>query len=173
MPQPPHPIRGIIYDENSLVKDGVMVTVTNFRTDEGTNVTTNTAGEYILDLANLPSGYEDKDILLLQAYINEPPEKYDDATLTCDTSVDEQTQNLTLKLILPIHSIRKVTDMELKRTIFSPTSRAFRVLLVDEDGTPKDLTKIGNDSTYFKADIVNNELLCYVNGNLVKRWRVR
>lgn len=100
------------------------------------NTTTNVSGEYILDLINLPSGYTNKDVLLVQAYINEPPEKYANAVLTCDTGVDFQTQNLTLKVVVPRTNVRSdLSDKEILRRMFAPHADAIRIIPVDDDGT--------------------------------------
>lgn len=136
MPALPHEIRGTVYDENSIVKEGVTVSVTDLRLNQGLTKETDPSGNYIIDLANLPDDYADKDVLSVQAYINEPPEKYANATLTLDTGVDFQVQNLTLKVVVPIINIKsdKTVD-ELTKMSYEPAARAIRFVPTTPDGT--------------------------------------
>jgi hypothetical protein len=69
MPSIPYPIDGIVYDiDGSTVVSGAMVVVLNTTTHEKTSTTTNSLGQFILDLANLTSGYSNSDKTQITAF---------------------------------------------------------------------------------------------------------
>jgi len=56
----PYPIFGTV-SQNGSAQAGLSVNVKNEATGESETVTTNEYGEYLVDLANFPSGYSDGD----------------------------------------------------------------------------------------------------------------
>ena len=59
----PFPIYGIITDTDSTNPSGARVTLRNDRSGEKINTTTNSSGQYLLEAANLASGYVETDRL--------------------------------------------------------------------------------------------------------------
>ena len=95
----PYPVSGTISDtDNSAAVSGASVTVFN-RTTPGTNnsnymsATTNSSGQYIIDLADMPSGYSNGDKLIISA-------SYSGCSVeslhTIDTAAGSHTANMTL-----------------------------------------------------------------------------
>ena len=71
MPNLPYPVNGTITDSDSNTVS-TKVVMRNDRTGETINTTSNSSGQYILDAANLTSGYMDSDRLsIITAYGNE------------------------------------------------------------------------------------------------------
>ena len=84
----PYPISGIVYDiDGSSVVEGATVTVYNETTGEelSESVTTNSNGEYTVDLANFPSGYSDGDVIVVKA-TKSGTDKIKEYRTTVDTS---------------------------------------------------------------------------------------
>lgn len=70
----PYPISGKVYDiDGSTALSGVTVTMRNTTQEERLKptaiITSNSSGEYVIDAANFPSGYEDGDILHIEYFI--------------------------------------------------------------------------------------------------------
>ena len=61
------PITGYVYDIDRTAEDGVTVKVINVRTGESTSTTSNSLGEYSLNLANMTTQWLENDLLILQA----------------------------------------------------------------------------------------------------------
>lgn len=79
MPSSSYPISGVIKDiDNSTLLSGVTVTAYNDTTDEEISITstTNSVGEYSLDLANLVSGYSNGDYVVLKATSGDKIQQY-------------------------------------------------------------------------------------------------
>ena len=67
-PRTPYLIAGIIYHTGGTVAvSGTVVVGVNARTGELIRTTTNASGEYILDAANFTSGFNNSDVILVQA----------------------------------------------------------------------------------------------------------
>lgn len=70
MPVNSYLINGTVYDlDGSTASDGAKVTIYNVTTKEKTSTTTNSSGQFLLDLANLASGYTIGDKIVLTAQI--------------------------------------------------------------------------------------------------------
>lgn len=68
MTSTPYPVTGIIYSlDGSIAEASATVTAINTSTGERTSETTNSDGQYILDLANFASGYSDGDSVVIRA----------------------------------------------------------------------------------------------------------
>ena len=69
MPVGPYPVDGRVYDmDGSTVITGATVIAFNVTTQEKTSITTDTSGDFIIDLANLASGYSNGDHIQLTAH---------------------------------------------------------------------------------------------------------
>ena len=68
--QAPYPIPGHVYESDGSVVEGAKVTITNLNTSESIFVFTNSNGEYIIELLNLPSGYSIGDHIRVDAEKN-------------------------------------------------------------------------------------------------------
>ena len=96
MPVIPYPISGHVYDTDaSTAVQGAHVSVYNSRTHESFlgQGTTNASGEYTVDLANLPSGYADGDVVYLLTWYGRKSVEY---RITVDTSIGSSEQDMTL-----------------------------------------------------------------------------
>jgi len=98
----PYPISGIIYDSDSEVLNGVTVSVINTDSNEELTTTTNSSGEYILDLANLTSGYRNGDLISIYSSYGR---RYSEQFHTVVTSTGYGTKNLTLSTIISSSAI--------------------------------------------------------------------
>ena len=94
----PYPVSGIIKDvDNSTVLKDVIVTAYNETKNEEITVTstTNSSGEYTLDLANFPTDYENGDTIILKA-TKSGTDKIKEYRFTIDTGEGSEEKNLTL-----------------------------------------------------------------------------
>ena len=66
-PYPPYPIPGHVYDRDGSVVEGAKVTLTNLNTTESIDLFTNSQGEYIFELSNLPDAYSIGDHIRIDA----------------------------------------------------------------------------------------------------------
>jgi len=67
----PFPISGKVYDvDGSSVVGNIKVVAYDYTKDKSVETTTNSSGEYTLDLANIPGGYDLTDTIYLYAYTN-------------------------------------------------------------------------------------------------------
>ncbi|MBW6469624.1 MAG: hypothetical protein K0A90_00200 [Methanosarcinaceae archaeon] len=97
MPASPYPISGVVYEiDTSTVKASATVIAYNQRTTETVTVTTNSSGEYSLDLANLSSGYNSGDVIFISAYFGNESIDYRTTTSASDTVGGSETKNLYL-----------------------------------------------------------------------------
>ena len=68
MPKIPYLVYGIVYNSSNSASSGVSVYAKDETTGESTpSVTTNSSGQYIIDLANLNSGYTTGDFIQIIA----------------------------------------------------------------------------------------------------------
>jgi len=98
----PYPISGIIYDSDNNVINGVTVSVINTSSNEELTTTTNSSGEYVIDLANLTSGYMDGDIISIYSSYGR---RYSEQFHTVVVTTGIGTQDLTLSDIMASSAI--------------------------------------------------------------------
>ncbi|MDY6965302.1 MAG: carboxypeptidase-like regulatory domain-containing protein [Halobacteriota archaeon] len=90
---PPHSIYGYVYSGSNPLP-GANVVASNTRTGESLNITTADDGHWIIQLANLPSGYEDGDEIAITATSDGD---FENTIIIVDTSVGfQKADNLTL-----------------------------------------------------------------------------
>ena len=104
-PRTPYGLSGLIYDINSTVIDGATVKATNTRTEDITTTTTNSLGQYTLDLANFTSVYATNDIIFVQAWKKGTPFKM--TSFTFKLTGDSKELDLHLK---PVFNKRLRTE---------------------------------------------------------------
>lgn len=95
----PHTIYGYVNSDGEPYP-GVNVAVQNTRTGESWSDTTTGDGLWIVQLANLPSGYSDGDLITITATLDDQ----NSTTITVDTSVEpprQKADNITLKTFEP------------------------------------------------------------------------
>jgi len=130
----PYPVSGKVYDIDGTAEGGVTVRLTNTRTKETLTATTNTSGEYVLDLSNLESGWNNNDVVFLQAWEKSSPFKT--ASYTFEVSGDNYNKDLYLQPIfnkrvktedLKEIQLREFSDVESSKRTVSP--RADKLML--------------------------------------------
>lgn len=97
----PYPLSGLVKDvDGSTVLENIIVTAYDFNTKEYISSVTNSSGEYMLDLANLTSGYSNGDVIYLTAITNNTSniKKYEHYRTTVSTSNGLEEKNLTLRV---------------------------------------------------------------------------
>jgi hypothetical protein len=67
MPSAPYPISGTVYDRDGSTAVAAIVTILDTATHEKTSITCNSNGQFIIDAANLASGYTNGDHLQITA----------------------------------------------------------------------------------------------------------
>lgn len=93
----PYPISGVVYDtDNSSVAASINMIAYNQRTAESITATTNALGEYVLDLANLTSGYDSGDVIFVSAYSDYRSIDYRTTTSAGDDVGGSESKNLYL-----------------------------------------------------------------------------
>jgi len=99
MPYTSYPISGVVKDsDNSTLLEGATVTAYNETNEEEISITstTNSVGEYTLDLANLTtSGYADEDYIVLKVTYPDS-DKIAQYRFQVDTDVGYEEKNLTV-----------------------------------------------------------------------------
>lgn len=104
----PFPLNGIVYDIDNTVEGGVTVKITNTRTGDTQDQTTNSSGEYAFDLANFTNEYETNDIILIQAWKDDTLFKLMSSSILVEGS--SVTKNLTLRPVF--NKIIKQSDLK-------------------------------------------------------------
>lgn len=97
----PYPINGTVKDVNDTTIVDATVDIINLRTGEKISVQTDNNGVYTIDLANMQKEYGDNDPVLVRAYVDAEPFKFNEARITINTSTGSSTQDLTLKVENP------------------------------------------------------------------------
>jgi len=164
----PFPLSGKVYDIDETVEEGVTVKIRNTRTDATDSTITNSAGEYVFDLANLTGTYADNDIILIQAWKNGSPFKF--ITTSALVSGDSIELNLYLRPVLTTQRIivpssktdlkeiqlnqyadefgaGNVTDVEAERSDFTRNSDGFATVIVEYVRGVKKKTTITRNSS--------------------------
>lgn len=68
----PFPVSGTITDMNASSLEGATVYVYDLNNQEGRQATTNSSGQYSVDLANMVNDYEDGDRIIIEAFKTNP-----------------------------------------------------------------------------------------------------
>lgn len=152
----PYPVGGVISDtDGSTALVGATVTLTNLRTTNSASTTTESDGSYAFNLSDtdtFPDGYSDGDDLLFIArkVISTLAEKF--VTGTSQVSGDSLTKNLTVKLYIAknVYPLSGLDVSDRQRQMFEPTSRAMRIIPVDDDGVTYELIGQRDTSTSWK-----------------------
>jgi len=77
MTETPYPISGVVYDtDNSTVVELATVLAYNQTNNESLSVTTNSSGEYSLDLANYDTDWTAGDVIFISAFIGQKSVDY-------------------------------------------------------------------------------------------------
>ncbi|MHA1305648.1 MAG: carboxypeptidase-like regulatory domain-containing protein, partial [Candidatus Heimdallarchaeaceae archaeon] len=100
------PITGYVYDIDRTVENGVTVKVINVRTKESTSTTSNSLGEYSLNLANMTTQWLTNDLLILQAWKLGTPNKIISTTLLVENESIEK--NLYLRAVFNKRVVSKL-----------------------------------------------------------------
>lgn len=109
MPSTPYPISGTVSDNSSTLLNGVLVSVVNTESNEELTTTTNSIGEYAVDLANLTSGYTIGDKISVYASYGR---YYDEEFHTTASSPGYGSVTLTLSTALASSAVYcSVTDI--------------------------------------------------------------
>jgi len=115
---PPYPVSGIINDvDGSTVLENVRVTAFNSNTNEWMigkgAISSNSLGEYTIDLANFSSGYTDNDVIFILAYIGKY--KSMEYRITVDTAIGSTTQTIIMHwqeyFVAPTDDLIQVTRL--------------------------------------------------------------
>lgn len=113
-PLTPYPIFGYITDGLGVALSGVTVRVKNTTTNEYEDVSSDTDGSYLSDLANLPSGYSNLDGIEVTAYSSTK-------TTTVSTYVYPNGIRIDLKaylnFIIGSTVVDKITSLEVIRSL--------------------------------------------------------
>lgn len=97
MPATPYPISGIVYaPDNTTAVNGAKVVAYNSTSGEATATTSNSSGEYIVDLANLTSGYDSGDVIYLSAFTGRRSVDYRTTTTAGDDVGGSESKDLYL-----------------------------------------------------------------------------
>jgi len=111
MPSQPYAITGKVYDtDGSTVVSGASIQAWNKRTGKPLSEaeTTNSNGDYILDLSNFPdSNFQNGDNITVEATSGNKRVQY---RTTVDTSVGFETKNLTLLYLDPLSVMIDIMD---------------------------------------------------------------
>jgi len=89
-PSNPHVIYGYVYDENGNPLADAPVVITNAATGDNATVYTDSNGYYQYDLANLPNGYNDGDLIYVNATNTSSGNKGSNSTYVDTSSPSQQ-----------------------------------------------------------------------------------
>ncbi len=115
MTSTPYPISGTVKDADSVALNNVIVSIINIDTNEELTVTTNALGEYVVDLANLTSGYTIGDIISIYAsYGRYYDEEFHTTTTDLSGSVNLilSTQMVSSAIYCSILDVRNFTNVQ-------------------------------------------------------------
>ncbi|MBW6469623.1 MAG: carboxypeptidase-like regulatory domain-containing protein [Methanosarcinaceae archaeon] len=156
----PYTISGTIYDvDGTFVLASATIRVTNKRLNETRSTSTDTNGEYVIDLANY-KGYRNGDPILIEAYIlGDSVKKYKNATVTVNTTTGYSAQDLTVEPITDDFTISSRHEDIFQRT-FNYLSNKFKVDLPTnasteekQDTSNTSLSTIAGDTTSIDGKI--------------------
>lgn len=148
MPTPkiPYSLTGKIYDqETGLVVNGVYVTVEDFTLGGSNNLTTttNSVGEYVLELANLTDSCVDGDVLFVRAEKDGRCEEY---KTTVNLSVGAENKDLYIR---PGNILKTDEHCILSRIVINNTTSATKYA---------DLYDRSHDRVIFRIDVPANDV---------------
>ena len=131
MTQTPHPVSGIITDSNGSTPEGTVVIIFNIRTNGKITGTTNSSGEYTLDLANSSEAeYADGDEILIRALINGEHIRMQEIRKTISTSTGFLNQDLTLFGAQPKQDLETLNSHDVSIREHDSRFRAKRLIIV-------------------------------------------
>ena len=170
----PFGFSGHIYDIDQTVEDGVSIKIINTRTGETTSTITNSAGEFVLDLANFTagdgtkSGWNNNDIVFVQAWKLGTPNKF----VTTSFLVEGESKELDLYLRSEFNkraiSNKSWNDLNLETFGFEFGTQ--KMMGVDAERVDMAYDSSGNVTSI--AEYINGSkittTLTWVSGNCVK-----
>lgn len=126
MPRSPHPITGTITGIDGNAAQQCVVYIYNLSNGDSMDDKTNASGIYILDFANATKEWTAGQKILIRAWY--PGNLYQMAQRINTIEGASQTQNLTLKVTLPIHT-KDVNENKLHVLEHDPISNAKQVII--------------------------------------------
>ena len=130
--QNPYPISGTITNQDGVNSTDATVKFTNLRTNESITITTNDAGEYVIDLANMKQEYQNGDMLYIVAEADNRYSMYNFRTIVTSTGYSEL--DMTIYYVLDKNRVSGLRDIPI--FTYEPLASAKRTvpLLITDDG---------------------------------------
>jgi len=150
----PYIVKGRVTDSNSTNPSGVKVVARNDRTIENINTTTDASGDYILDLANLSSGYNigDQITIIVRDGLEEG-----DGSFTITSSETVQTKNITTSEILDSSDVAYCTITEVYDELDGKTTTDISANLIRDKILRSEAFIDLKTKTSFKSNTVTDE----------------
>ena len=127
--QIPYPVSGTVTKANGSVADGATVVLLNVELEETISTTTNSSGEYLLDLVNLTSDYAHSQYCYMIARYGSPTQ-YATATFIVDTAAGSKEQNFTLERVNTWAESQNLTLQVLLNRVYDPINNALRTTAI-------------------------------------------
>lgn len=169
----PYPISGTVTNPDGSNVENANVYAFNTRNDTEIPTTTNSSGQYVLDLANLSEDYQNRDIIHVRVLIG-GPERYANSYHYVDTSTGSATVDFTLQISYEkFKKGERITDRVVQESTFEPSALGRRTVLVDKDGDYIDLlNSFGPVDAHYvltqsNATLTNEHLITALDSDII------